>query len=105
MGRTFEVSGDSIVKYLLYLPTTLAVVALTFAMPKEFGNLPLVVLFGGLTLATIVAVWREWAGKELERPKTAEDITYDPFAYPGDMARHNWAKAVRRLPGWEEDDD
>ncbi|CQR48760.1 hypothetical protein BN996_00208 [Haloferax massiliensis] len=68
-------------------------------------NLFLGGLFAAVALASIVALWRRATGRdEGSRLGTAEDITYDPFADPGQAARDRWEKAVRRLPGSDDEE-
>jgi glucan phosphoethanolaminetransferase (alkaline phosphatase superfamily) len=111
MGRSIEITGRSIV-YLFYA-VSLAVVALLAAVavwPLE--DLPSVL--GAVALAMVVLVvvadlWYWRSGAMSEHLSTAAkrnlpyDITYDPFADPGQAAKDRWLKATRRLR--EEDDE
>jgi len=107
MGRTVSLSGTWF-SYLLYAfqLTTLALV-LVFVVPtlQYPVNLFLGGLFAAVVFASGVALWRRATGQdEGSRLGTAEDITYDPFADPGQAARDRWEKAVRRLPGSDDEE-
>ncbi|POG55560.1 hypothetical protein [Haloferax marisrubri] len=107
MGRTLELSGTWF-SYLLYA-VQLAVLALVLVFVVPALEYPADILLGGLfavvILASVVALWRRATGHDGEsRLGTAEDITYDPFADPGQAARDRWEKAVRRLPGSDDDE-
>ena len=106
MGWRIEVSGDTLARlvYALQLAALVAVVAFVVSPFGSSANLPLAVLFGVLVVTTAVGAWRARTdGDGGTRVGTAEDITHDPFADPGQAARDRWEKAVRRLPGDDED--
>ena len=63
------------------------------------------VLLGALLVATAVGLWRARTDGDTTSPGTVEDITYDPFADPGQAARDRWERAVRRLPGGDDEGD
>lgn len=70
------------------------------------GGLLLAVLFALLVAATAVGLWRKRTDETGQPPLgTAEDITYDPFADPGQAAKDRWVKTVRRLPGRDDEGD
>lgn len=108
MGRSIEFSGKLLGLCLYAVQVALVLAALLYVAPRL--DSPADVLIGGL-FALLVAVgavglWRMKNDKtEPEYLGTAEDITYDPFAYPGQAAKHRWEKAVRRLPGWDDEED
>jgi len=100
--------------YLLYA-STLAVVPPTLyfvVLPIDgLGD----ILLCGLFVTLLLAVWadrRNWthggvrehlngtAGRDLPY-----DITHDPSADPGQAAKQRWLKAVRRLPGRDDDEE
>ena len=62
-------------------------------------------LFGALAVATAVGLWRARTDDDTTHLGTAEDITYDPFADPGQAARDRWERAVDRLPGGDDEGD
>ncbi|WP_336023037.1 hypothetical protein [Halobellus salinisoli] len=101
MSRTLDVSGDSLGRLLSVLQLAALLAALFFvALPLDSpASVLLAVAFGSLAIATVVGLWRGErdadGGSHLD---TAEDITYDPFADPGQAAKDTWKKAVRRLP-------
>ncbi|NHN60986.1 MULTISPECIES: hypothetical protein [Halorussus] len=107
MSRTFDISGKSLI-YLFYgsslaaLATLLAFVVSPF---DSFASVALAVLFASLLIAAVVGLWRRATGREGEHLGTAEDIAYDPIAYPGQAAKDRWLKAVRRLPGGDDEED
>ncbi|WP_415380929.1 hypothetical protein [Halosimplex sp. TS25] len=108
MGRTIELSGDrfSLLLYAVQL-VGLLLVAL-FVAPRLGG--PAGVLFGllfaSLVVATGIGLWRRRTGDDGgTHLETAEDITYDPIADPGQAARDRWETAVDRLPGGDGDGD
>mgnify|MGYP006299328071 FL=1 len=108
MGRTFETPSVSLSR-LLYASqlTALLLVLLFVVVPFDsFASLLLAVLFALLVAVTVVGLWRKKTGKDGgTHLGTAEDITYDPFADPGQAAKDRWVKAVRRLPGGDDEDD
>ena len=106
MGR-IELTGDSLTRVFYALQLAVIALFLLFAaVSLEWSvSAPLVALFVLLLAATAVGLWRRATGRdEGAHFGTAEDITYDPFGDPGQAARHNWEKAVRRLPGDDERD-
>ncbi|WP_208023503.1 hypothetical protein [Halorussus pelagicus] len=63
-----------------------------------FASVALAGLFAVIVTATAVGLWRRMTDSDgATYLGTAEDITYDPFADPG--------QAVRRPPGDDEHDD
>ena len=99
---------------LLYA-STLAVVppVLYFVVlpPDGLADVLVCVLFATLFPA-VWADWRNWTrGGLREHPHCAADralpydITYDPTADPGQAAKRQWLKAVRRLPGRDDGSD
>lgn len=108
MLRSFEISGDSF-KHVLYasqltvLLLSLLFVVFPFEDSASFLSASLIVV---LVTTGLVGLWRmkttDDGGTSLG---TAEDITYDPFADPGDMAKDRWKKAIRRLPGGDDEQD
>ena len=108
MGNTLELSGDSLSRFLYALQLAALLFGLLFVALPIDG--PVDVLLAGLlaTLATATAIglWRTTTDSEgRTRLGTAEDITYDPFADPGQAARDRWERAVRRLPGEDDERD
>lgn len=107
MGWSIEVSGDSfaLLVYAFQLVALVAVVAFVVSPFDSPGTLPLAALFGVLAVTTAVGFWRSRTDDDGgTRVGTAEDITYDPFADPGQAARDRWEQAVRRLPGEDGED-
>lgn len=109
MGRTVEISGESLI-YLFYATALVGCVVLLIALlwsaaQGSFANLAAAALIGTLLLGWGVAVWRRQTGREREQPEPEEGITWDPIAYPRHMAKHNWLKAVRRLPSEDDEKD
>ena len=107
MSRTFEISGKSLI-YLFYASSLAALVTLLAFVVLPFdsvASVALAVLFASLLIAAVVGLWRRATGREGEHLGTAEDIAYDPIAYPGQAAKHRWLKAVRRLPGGDDEED
>ena len=108
MGRDLEMSCDSLTRLLYASQLVALLVALPFVAFSldSFASVPLVVLFTLLVIITAVGLWREKAGKAGgTHLGTVEDITYDPFADPGQAAKDRWKKAVRRLPGRDDERD
>ncbi|RDZ64317.1 hypothetical protein C5B90_12035 [Haloferax sp. Atlit-12N] len=106
MSRTLELTGARL-SYLLYA-VQLAVLALVLAFVVPALEYPVNIFLGGLfavvMLASVVALWRRAAGRDGgSQLGTADDITYDPVAEPGQAARDRWEKAVRRLPGFDDE--
>jgi hypothetical protein len=108
MGWTIELSGDSLsrFRYTFQLAAFLLLV-LYVAFPLDGpARVLLAVLFASQVAVTAVGLWRTTTdGDGPEQPRTAEDITHDPFADPGQAARDRWEQAVRRLPGRDDDRD
>ncbi|QOS12675.1 uncharacterized protein HfgLR_12695 [Haloferax gibbonsii] len=107
MSRTLELSGTWLSYLLSAFQLTALALALVFVVPRL--GYPVNIFLGGLfavvVLASVVALWRRAAGQDGSRQLgTAEDITHDPFADPGQAARDSWEKAVRRLPGSDDDE-
>ena len=112
MGRSIEITGESIV-YLFYA-VTLAIVPVVFYfivwpltdLVSVFLMLPL----AALVLYVLGGFYNVKVGNGRYRIGSGGrdgpyDITYDPYADPGQAAKDTWGKAVRRLPGEGEDDD
>jgi hypothetical protein len=108
MGRSIELSGDWLGRCLYALQLLGAVLVLGFVVFPLDGaaSVPLAVLFASLVVVTALGWWRRTPdGEGNGRLGTAEDITYDPFADPGQAARDRWGRAVRRLPGEDDGED
>ncbi|UVE49902.1 hypothetical protein KU306_13410 [Haloferax larsenii] len=108
MGQTFEISGTSLslVLYAFQLVAILLVLGFVVFPLDSSATVVLGLLFGVVALAVIFGVWRLATGRDGGRHLgTTEDITYDPFADPGQAAKDRWEKAVRRLPGRDDDRD
>ncbi|WP_335998847.1 hypothetical protein [Halorientalis halophila] len=100
MGRTIDLSGDSL-KFVLYAFQLGAVVLALLFVVGPFGSstdLLLALLFAVLILAMAVGLWRARTGEDgATHLGSLEDVTYDPYADPGQAAKDRWEKAVRRL--------
>ncbi|WP_162224387.1 hypothetical protein [Halorussus amylolyticus] len=108
MGRSIGLPGDWLGRLLYaFQLVALLLVLLFVALPfDDFASVLLAFLFASLVTATAVGVWRTTTdGDGRTHLGTAEDITYDPFADPGQAAKDRWEKAVRRLPGGDDDRD
>lgn len=107
MGRSFDISGDSFERFLYasQLVTVLLVVLFVAFPLDDFASVVLALLFGSLVVGAAVAMWRTRTDHETTSPGTAEDITYDPIADPGQAAKHRWEKAVSRLPARDDEED
>jgi len=108
MRRPFEISSVLLSRLLYASQLAALLLALLFvAAPFDsFASLLLAVLFALLVAVTVVALWRKRTGKDGgTQLGTVEDITYDPFADPGQAAKDRWVQAVRRLPGRDDEDD
>jgi hypothetical protein len=108
MGRRIELSGDSLGHFLYALQLVgLLLVLLFVAFPLDgLAGLLVAFLFASLVGATAFGLWRRRTDSDGQRGLgTAEDITYDPFADPGQAARDRWERAVRRLPGEDDEGD
>jgi len=106
MSRSVDISGKSIV-YLFYavsLPGLVAILAAVAVPLDGIGDAALATLIVSLVLAGVVGAWRRRTGREDEHLGTAEDLAYDPSAYPGQAAKQRWLRAIRRLPGGDEED-
>jgi hypothetical protein len=104
MSRSIEITGKSLI-YIFYIVSLAGLVwILAFIVfPLEGpGSVGLALLFVLLTLAGVVGFWRRSTDRDPEHLGTTEDIAYDPIAYPGQAAKHNWIKAVSRLPDWRD---
>ncbi len=107
MGRDFEISGDLLSRLLYASQLAALLLALLFvALPLDsFASGLLAVLFALLVSIMAVGLWWEKTGKSGgTHLGMVEDITYDPFADPGQAAKDRWKKAVRRLPSGDEQD-
>ncbi|WP_089882808.1 hypothetical protein [Halogeometricum limi] len=108
MGRSFEFSGDSLSRLLRLsqIAVLLAVLVAVAVTTDGVGRTAVVLLFASLVVATGVGWWRKRTGRDgFTHLGRLDDITYDPFADPGQAAKHRWKRAVCRLPGSDEDDD
>ena len=107
MGRDLEVSGNSLSR--LFYASQLAALLLALlvvAFPLDsVASVLLAILFASLVLAAAVGLWRKQTSRASETHFGTEDITYDPFADPGRVAKDRWEKAVRRLPGGNDEQD
>jgi hypothetical protein len=107
MGRSFEISGNSLSRLLYASQLVALLLALLFVVfPLDNpASVVLAVLFGLLVAVMAVGLWRTSTDSDGgTHLGTAEDITYDPFADPGQAAKDTWEKAVRRLPSDDERD-
>jgi hypothetical protein len=105
MSRSLEITGSSIV-YLFYAVSLAGLLSvLFFVLPplSTPGTVALATLLVGLTVAGCIGCWRRLADRDGDHLGTAEDLAYDPIAYPGQAAKHRWEKAIRRLPGRDDD--
>ena len=107
MSRSIEITGKSLIYvfYLVSLAGLVSILAFIVFPLEDPGSVGLAVLLVVLTLAGVVGFWRRVTDRDPEHLGTVEDLAYDPIAYPGQAAKHNWIKAVRRLPDWEESKD
>lgn len=108
MTRTFELSGDVLSRalYVSQLAALLVVLLSVVFSLDGLASVALALLFASLLVAVAVGLWRSGDDDDGQgRLGTAEDITYDPFADPGQAARDRWEKAVRRLPGSDDERD
>ena len=105
MGR-IEISG-AVLYYLLWAVTAIALVPLLIFQVSPLGgpsNVALTILITSLLIAGGIGVWRRRTGRDPEHLGTDEDIAWDPIAYPEQAAKQRWMRAIRRLPGDDEDD-
>jgi hypothetical protein len=107
MDRSVEITGRSLFSlfYVVSLAGLVSILALIVPPLDDAGSLALAALLVVLTGAGVVGFWRRVAGREGDHLGTVEDIAYDPFAYPGHIAKHNWVKAVRGLRVEDGDED
>ena len=108
MGRAFEIPGGALSRVLYASQLAALLLALIFvALPIDgFAGVLLAFLFASLVVVAVVGLWRTTTdGDGPNHLGTAEDITYDPFADPGQAAKDRWEKAVRRLPGGDDERD
>jgi hypothetical protein len=112
MGRSIEVSGTLLV-YVFYASSLAIVPVLLYFAVFPLDDLTSIagaVLLAVLVLVAAADLWYWKSGSlrdHLDRAARRDipyDITYRPNADPGDAARHYWTKAVRRLPGGDDDD-
>jgi len=106
MNSGFGISRNSLIWSLIFVVMAGPLVAITLIMiPQVEGvsDLPLVIFFGSLAIIAVVGVWRKLTDRDDEHPRTAADVAYNPLS-PGEMAKDNWRKAIRRIPGDEDDD-
>lgn len=107
MGRTFRIEGDWLGLFLYGSQiAALVFVVLFVAFPLDgVASIALAVLFRALVSAVAIGLWRRRTDREGEHSGTAEDITHDPIADPGQAAKHRWKKAVCRLPDGNDEQD
>ncbi|SEL71772.1 histidine kinase [Haloferax larsenii] len=108
MGRTFDISGNLLILVLFVSQLVAILLVLGFVVfPLDSSaNVVLGLLFGVVALAVVLGLWRRATGSDGgSHLGTAEDITYDPFADPGQAAKDSWEMAVHRLPGGDDDGD
>lgn len=108
MGQSVELSGNSFGLFLYAFQLAVLLLALLFVLPSldNSAGVLLAALFVLFVTATSIGLWRRSDdGGGRERLGTAEDITYDPFADPGQAAKDRWEKAVRRLPDGDDERD
>ncbi|SEV92760.1 hypothetical protein [Halobacterium jilantaiense] len=106
MRRTVEMSGSSLlyVFYAVSVAGLVGVLAVAVWPLDDAASVAFAVLISGLVGSFAVGAWRQHTGRDSEHLGTAEDIAYDPIAYPGHAAKDRWLKAVRRLPGRADDE-
>lgn len=107
MRPSVELSGETLsrVLYASQVAALLAVLPFVVFPLDGISSVALGVLFVALAVAGAVGLWRTTTdGDGGHHLGTAEDITYDPFADPGQAAKDRWEKAVRRLPGRDDED-
>lgn len=108
MGRLPEIDPDTLARVFYASQFAVLLLALAFvAYPFDTAaDYLLAVLIAALALALAVGIWRlNRADAEPTHLGTAEDITYDPIAAPGQAAKHRWRMAIDRLPGGDDGDD
>jgi hypothetical protein len=108
MDDSVEMSGGWLGRSVVAFQLTALLVALFFVIPRLDAAVGVLLgsLFALLALASAIATWRRATGRDDSGYLgTAEDITYDPIADPGQAARERWEKAVQRLPGRDDERD
>lgn len=108
MRRTVEFSGDwlSFVLYAFQLAALLGVLLFVVVPLDTPASLMFAFLFASLVAVTAVGLWRARTDSDgPQQPGTAEGITHDPVADPGQAAKDRWEQAVRRLPGRDDERD
>lgn len=106
MGR-IEITGATL-QYLFYAVSLAVLVPLVAVLAWPFdslANIAVAVLLLSLVIASVVGLWRRQTGRDPQHLGTDEDIAWDPVAYPGQAAKERWLKAVRRLPGNDDEED
>ncbi|OLZ39971.1 hypothetical protein A6E15_02785 [Natrinema saccharevitans] len=108
MDRTIDFSSDW--PWLLFYASQLAGLSLVLCFvvfPLEGPvDVLIAVPFALLVVAVAVGLWRRVIdGDERDHLGTADDITHDPYADPGQAARDRWERAIRRLPDGDGDDE
>jgi hypothetical protein len=107
MGRSIEVTGRLVMTAVAGVHLiAVAGLAVFFALPiGGTTNPPLAALLGIVAVAMAAAAWRRLHGDAgFAHFGSAADITYRPLD-PGQAAKDRWRKAVRRLPGRDEERD
>ncbi|MFC7136374.1 hypothetical protein [Halobaculum litoreum] len=107
MKRSLEPSGARL-RLLLYVSQAAALAAAVVVVVAGAAGpvgLLLAALFAATAVATAVALRRGQGDDGPAVLGTAEDITYDPVADPGQAAKRRWDRAVRRLPGRDDERD
>jgi uncharacterized membrane protein YqjE len=109
MADRLNISGNVLASlYYLSMLTGLLILLLTLvpSMTNIIARWSLFSLFGLLIIALAVGLWRVKTGNHSSTQMgTAEDITYDPFADPGQAAKHRWRKAILSLKQQNDDED
>jgi hypothetical protein len=107
MRRTAEISGDWLA-YIFYgvsIAGLLVILSVVVWPLDGFADVAFAVLLVSLAIATAIGLWRRRTDRTGAHLRTDEDIAYDPVAYPGQAARERWERAVRRLPGGDEEEE
>ena len=107
MSRSVEITGKSLI-YIFYVVTLAGLVSILafIVFPlDDTGSVALATLLVLLTLVGLVGFWRRVTDQDPDHLGTVEDIAYDPFAYPGHIAKDNWMKSIRRLTVDDDDED
>ncbi|UPV74839.1 hypothetical protein M0R89_01920 [Halorussus limi] len=107
MERTIEFSGSWLRLLLYAFQLAALLLALVFvALPLDSSaSVLLASLFALLVAVTALGLRRTTDSDGRNGLGTAADITYDPFADPGQAARDRWEKSVRRLPDGDDERD